>query len=467
MSAVTSSLSRDQQSKLFSLLGHVRLHLLYKASVHGFTAAAFHGHCDKQGPTVIVAYNAAGFVFGAYTSKDYTQSGAGVNDEQAFLYSICAQENKPLRVAGISGQCAFTDVATGPNYGALVFLHEDKPAFQSNPGTSFHFQAAALHGDNLVLTEFEVYRAEGLGSLLPKPWRNMQWTPEKKQQLMKKIQNYKSDIKTVKQARVALVGRVGAGKSSFFNSISSAFRGNMTSQAIAGTAASSVTTQFRTYTITAGKGGEALPLILCDTMGLEEKPDSGLDIEDLVNIYKGHVKDRYQFSPSAPILGDSPGYRQKVTLNDKIHCVVYVVDASQVSILTQKMIDKFTAIRKKTNQLGLPQILLMTKVDEACPLVAEDLKNVYHSVFIQRKARELSESLGIPLSCVLPVKNYSEELELDQDTDILLFSAVEQMLNYADSFFENQVVEDQAVNDQAELYRSSDHLKADLSGRIV
>lgn len=65
----------------------------------------------------------------------------------------------------------------------------------------------------------------------------------KKQQLMKKIQSYQSDIKTVKQARVALVGRVGAGKSSFFNSISSTFRGNMTSQAIAGTAASSVTTQ--------------------------------------------------------------------------------------------------------------------------------------------------------------------------------------------------------------------------------
>lgn len=161
MSAVTSSLSRDQQNKLLSLLGHVRLHLLYKASVHGFTAAAFHGHCDKQGPTVIVAYNAAGFVFGAYTSKDYTQSGGAVNDEQAFLYSISAQENKPLRVGGISGQCAFTDVGTGPNYGALVFLHEDKPAFQSNPGTNFHFQAAALHGDDLVLTEFEVYRAEG------------------------------------------------------------------------------------------------------------------------------------------------------------------------------------------------------------------------------------------------------------------------------------------------------------------
>lgn len=34
---------------------------------------------------------------------------------------------------------------------------------------------------------------------------------------------------------------------------------------------------------------------------------------------------------------------------------------------------------------GIPQLLLMTKVDEACPLVAEDLKNVYRSFYIQKK----------------------------------------------------------------------------------
>lgn len=63
----------------------------------------------------------------------------------------------------------------------------------------------------------------------------------------------------------------------------------------------------------------------------------------------------------------------------------------------------------------------------------------------------MSETLGIPLACILPVKNYSDELELDPVTDILLLTAVEQMLNYSDSFFENQNVDDdQEMNDQQE-----------------
>lgn len=71
-----------------------------------------------------------------------------------------------------------------------------------------------------------------------------------------------------------------------------------------------------------------------------------------------------QFSPSAPILPDSPGFRKHPTLADKIHCVVYVIDACKASLLSQKIVDKFAEIRKKTNRLGrhtyhvLPQVPL-------------------------------------------------------------------------------------------------------------
>ena len=59
-----------------------------------------------------------------------------------------------------------------------------------------------------------------------------------------------------------------------------------------------------------------------------------------------------QFSPSSPLMEDSPGFKKQATLNDMIHCVVYVVDACKVSVLSQKMLDKFATIRKRTNQLG-------------------------------------------------------------------------------------------------------------------
>ncbi|XP_068435951.1 interferon-induced protein 44-like [Clinocottus analis] len=452
MSAVTSSLSVEQERELLSLLGHVRLHLLHKASVHSFTASAFHEHCDKQGPTVLAAYNEAGFVFGAYTSKDYTKWGE-VRDEEAFLYSLRPGGNKPLRVASVNQKFAFTERNSGPNHGGLLFLHENAAKIQSNPGENFTFQPEEMHGEDLTLTEFEVYRVEELA----KPWRNINWTVERRQQLMKSIQSYKPEIKGVQQARAVLVGPVGAGKSTFFNSINSVFRGNMTTQAIAGAARRSVTTQFRTYSIKSGKGGGAVPLMLCDTMGLEENAEAGLDIEDLVHIFKGHIKDRYQLNPLMPIQHDAPGFNKHATLNDAVHCVVYVVDTCKLSLLTQKMLYKVASIQKKTNHLGIPQILLMTKVDEACPLAAEDLQNVYRSVYLQKKARELSESFGIPLSCVLLVKNYTEEPELDRDVDILLLTAVEQILKYTDGFFENQVVEDQEGIDEPKPFNKPKH----------
>lgn len=94
-------------------------------------------------------------------------------------------------------------------------------------------------------------------TLLTKPLELMQLIrpvnvvcfPRTKNRLVEVIQNYEPIIQTVEAARILLVGPVGAGKSSFFNSINSVFRGNMTSQAIAGTAHKSVTTQVPTQVL--------------------------------------------------------------------------------------------------------------------------------------------------------------------------------------------------------------------------
>ncbi|XP_065133182.1 interferon-induced protein 44-like isoform X2 [Paramisgurnus dabryanus] len=353
MSAVLSSLTIEQRKKLRSMFHRSKLSLLFKASVHGYHSAYFHQKCDRQGPTVAVAYNNSGYVFGAFTNTDYAQTETNVVDNKAFLFSFNDRMGNadPLRVFSENPQFTFHDGNTGPNFGSLFFIYNNTATVYSNPGQYFQFDPMQMHGNNLNLTEFEVYRVEDYGDIMDKPWRNVQWTPERRKEISCSVSEWKPSVSSVKQARILMVGPVGAGKSSFFNSINSVFKGYVSTQANTGIASSSLTTQFRTYRIKAGKEN-FLPMMLCDTMGLEEGVNAGMDIDDFTNILKGHIQDKYQFNPSAPLQDDSPHFHKSPSLKDAIHCVVYVIDTCKVKILSKKMIEKFVILRKKANQLA-------------------------------------------------------------------------------------------------------------------
>uniref|UniRef100_A0A3B3BBH2 TLDc domain-containing protein n=1 Tax=Oryzias melastigma TaxID=30732 RepID=A0A3B3BBH2_ORYME len=430
---MNSKLTTNQERAICSQLRNVKLKLLYKASIHGFTGAAFHQHCDNKSPTVSVGYNKSGYVFGGYTRRPFTQSGQFVNDCEAFLFSFSGRmlEKYPCFSASYAVKMINN---CGPYFGEdLILLNGSQPVVHSNPGKYYNFNARQMHGNDLNLTECEVYQVEET-VIMAKPWRLVIWESKTKTELMESIQFYKPLNNSVTQARVLLVGPVGVGKSSFFNSINSVFRGHVTSQAISGSSSTSLTTQFRTFSVKAGREGKPLPLVLCDTMGLEENVGAGPVIDDISNILKGHLPDRYQFNPSGPLQSEAHGFCKSPDLKDKIHCVTYVLDASKISIMSTKIEEKLKAIRRTVNLMGIPQLLLLTKIDEACALVREDIRNVYRSSYIKELA---AARVGVPLSCIIPVKNYSEELELDTNTDILLLSAVVQMIRFVDNFFDD------------------------------
>ncbi|XP_047442390.1 interferon-induced protein 44-like [Mugil cephalus] len=430
-------LTATQQRTICSQLGKVKLQLLYKASVHGYTSAAFHQRCDNRSPTVSVGYNASGFVFGGYTKQPFSQSGQYVQDDQAFLFILkgenllrypVTQPAYAVRMMKNSGPYFGEDLALAKGNNAVVY---------SSPRKYYNFNAAEMHGNDLNLTECEVYQVEEDTTLLERPWRPIIWNSERRTKLMESIKTHKPIDSSVSQVRVLLVGPVGAGKSSFFNSVNSVFRGHVTSQAMCGSSATSLTTQFRAYPLKDGREGKHLPIILCDTMGLEESTGAGLDINDISSILKGHLSDRYQFnSRSWTSWFYNPFKSQE--LKDKIHCVAYVIDACKVSIMPANLEEKLNDIRSQINSMGIPQLVLLTKVDEACPQVKQDVTNIYSSTYIKEMAEQVSARLGVPLSHVIPFKNYSEELELDLNCDILILSAINQMLRLADDYFDDE-----------------------------
>uniref|UniRef100_A0A8C3XVM6 TLDc domain-containing protein n=1 Tax=Chelydra serpentina TaxID=8475 RepID=A0A8C3XVM6_CHESE len=422
MAGVKSRLTQDAVEQLQHLLGSRQFSLLYKASVHGYNTSIFHAKCDAQGPTIAVAYNGSGYIFGGFTSQSYVSSGAYINDEKAFLFRLKGKEGvlSPLKIPVKTATSAVYDHSTsGPNFGggALQLLDQNAAAAVTSSNDNYTFNVADLHGNDLGLMECEVYRVEG--KLISK---------EKMRHEEREIRSYKPYLNSVPQIRILVLGPIGAGKSSFFNSVNSVFRGYVTSQAVAGSDNASVTTQYRTYPVKDGRDGKPLPIILCDTMGIQDNSGAGLEIDEVSNIIKGHVPDRYQFNPAGTLCPDSPGYIKTPSLKDQIHCVAIVIDGCKIEILPEKLEDKLKQLRRKVSQFGIPQLVLLTKVDEICP-IGELFRIILFVTFLQM--RITAEKLGIPLAQIVPVKNYCSELELLCDVDILLLSAVRQLLRLA------------------------------------
>uniref|UniRef100_A0A8C4XCY3 G domain-containing protein n=1 Tax=Erpetoichthys calabaricus TaxID=27687 RepID=A0A8C4XCY3_ERPCA len=247
-------------------------------------------------------------------------------------------------------------------------------------------------------------------------------------ELLDDIKKYQTLTDDVEEPRILLTGQIKAGKSSFFNSVNSVFKGYPIFQAAACEKETSVTKYCRTYTVTDSKGGKRLPFKFCDIMGLEPYNDTGILVKDIISLISGYIPDNYK--------GVWETCTKQPSLADKVHCIVYIIDANVASLLVEELKKKFEKIHEEAHRLGIPQVVLLTKVDVACPIVEKNLTKVYESRYIKEKVKQVSEIVGVPVSCVLPVRNYWCETELDMKVDILILKALQTILRQADAFFD-------------------------------
>ena len=88
---------------------------------------------------------------------------------------------------------------------------------------------------------------------------------------------------------------------------------------------------------------------------------------------------------------------------------------------------------------GLPQIVLLTKLDKICPDVNDDVTNTFTSSAVCDAVEKVADIMGLPRGHVLPVKNYESETKLKTGVNILLMEALELCLDFADDFMDEQL----------------------------
>ncbi|CAL8238652.1 unnamed protein product, partial [Lota lota] len=207
------------------------------------------------------------------------------------------------------------------------------------------------------------------------PWRNMKWGDKENE--LKWLNSFSLDTETISHLRILIYGPAGSGKSSFINSVDSVCQNRVTIPAAASKSAETFTVKYKTHRIQKGNPGQYYPFVFNDIMGLEG--NSGVCEEDVKLAMQGHMKEGYKFNPASPLSQSDEWYNTNPDRKDKVDLLVCVFSANTVPAMKEE-----TRAKIETNENDIPQMAILTHIDEACPLVKTSIQNVYRSNYIKR-----------------------------------------------------------------------------------
>ncbi|XP_034306965.2 interferon-induced protein 44 [Magallana gigas] len=473
---------RDQLVTWIGKACHFRL--LYKISRDGCSPTSFHQQCDDKGATVTVLYNTNNTIFGGYLSQSWDSDSGYIDDSEAFLFRL--QHNRsfdPLKFpVKDKSKAGYGSSLCGPIFGDGYDIHTFTGTVTrsgnefplngsvSSIGKSYNLNGqtvATITNSSLKVTDLEVYRIVE-GEEEERPWReHPAWTTETMQELKDTLQVYEPRMETnVTAANILLIGQIGAGKSSFFNSVDSIFRGRVMNKACSGNSERSITTMYRRYELKDSSTKKFLNFRLCDTCGFQE--GFAFDAQEFSFIVCGNLPDCYRFNPLVPFESDSAGYLKKPELKDKIHCVAFVIDSSTVDVMPDKVLKHMKDLQARMTHRGLPHVVLLTKIDKLSPEVDDDVTNTYTHTTVCEAVNKAAKIMGLPSAHIFPIKNYVSEPNLTTALDILIMKALKRCLEFADDFMDEQLLRKAAEEKMncTEVENDQNHIEKKIENMI-
>lgn len=442
---MTTRLTWIEEKILEKLLGNASLTLLYQSSVHKHCTLEMTNKCSLQGSTVTIVYLKEEVV-GVFMLEDFPN----IDSQKTSACAWFSFERNKIS-SGISALFSNTLVKVDSTYlqmsspsGLTLTVNSSKQRLYLNDAVVKNLELNP--GRSSLYLECEIFRVNGIKKK-PGFIKKMVTAREHREEILSTLRAYRPYADLVSEVRILLVGPVGSGKSSFVNSVKSVFQGRLTRQAIVGSDESSITKQYRVYSIKDGNSGDTLPFMLGDSMGLEVEEEAGLCTDDIPHILKGCVPDRYQFDPREPIKPEHFTYADSPPLKDRIHCVAFVLDINSVDTLSDKMVAKLKKIRKDVVDFGIGCVALLTNVSDYDEVLDDNFVNMAERMTSLSQVQNVQNMLNIPIANILMVSNYASERRLEPLKDVLIFAALGQMLRAADDALEDLPLEDTASAD--------------------
>ncbi|XP_078310080.1 interferon-induced protein 44-like [Crassostrea virginica] len=265
-----------------------------------------------------------------------------------------------------------------------------------------------------------------------------------KKEVLKHIFDSWSDIpEEISKVNIMMIGNMSSGKSSFTNTLRTALKKDCrhidTTAVVYGQHHESVTSQLHKVNLYNGPDGKILQVFDCRGFPRQCGQQSAF-VKDLEKAVMGYIKDNYQFMEKTEIDANSPYFRENPTISDRMHCVLFVIKATDFLQETANY-EVMNALRTFLEKHRIPLRIVLTAVDRLNLCKSHpQLKYIYWSKVVKEKVETAGYTFCLRNAYILPIANYVNETEPTITTDVLALEALDNILQQAVFFIKDNVL---------------------------
>lgn len=239
---------------------------------------------------------------------------------------------------------------------------------------------------------------------------------------------------------IIVIGHKGSGKSSLVNTFTTVLRnsGQLSTISTAYGIGNPSTTS-KLFEVTMKRFQQGGKLRIFDCRGVARDPGQSPLLkstpfeEDVMKAIGGHIKKGYEFQDTS-IQEDSEFYRHNPTFSDKMHCVLFVINAEHVLGGEH---DVIVRIQNCLQDFNIPIRVVLTRVDKLCR--AGELNGIFKNEKVKNKVEEAKKIFRSHDCQVLPVANYVSGTTQNITQDVLALLAINNIVQEALLYIGNEI----------------------------